>query len=166
MSHAVKTPKNHRAEPVAGAAAEAVAEPTASVGDCRLIDFPRVQDPRGNLTFVESSRHIPFDIKRVFYLYDVPGGESRAGHANKTLQQVIIAASGSFDVVVDDGLKRARFSLSRSYYGLYIPGGIWRDMDNFSSGSVAIVLASDFYDADDYHRVYSEYLAERARLRR
>jgi len=134
--------------------------PPAATNDCRLIDFPRVQDPRGNLTFVESARHIPFEIKRVFYLYDVPGGESRAGHANKSLQQVIIAASGSFDVVVDDGLKRARFSLSRSYYGLYIPGGIWRDMDNFSSGSVAIVLASDYYDADDYHRVYSDYLLE------
>lgn len=165
MSQAVKAPHKHRAGPEPDAGPATAAGP-ASVADCRLIDFPRVQDPRGNLTFVESSRHIPFDIKRVFYLYDVPGGESRAGHANKKLQQVIIAASGSFDVVVDDGLKRVRFSLSRSYYGLYIPGGIWRDMDNFSSGSVAIVLASDFYDPEDYHRVYSEYLAERARIRK
>ncbi|HTW21829.1 MAG TPA: FdtA/QdtA family cupin domain-containing protein [Mycobacteriales bacterium] len=134
-----------------------VVAPTTN--DCLVLNLPRIQDPRGNLTFIESGRHLPFDIVRVFYLYDVPGGESRAGHANKTLQQVIIAASGSFDVVVDDGRNQERFHLNRSYTGLYIPGMIWRDIDNFSSGSVCLVLCSDFYDEDDYHRDYDEWRA-------
>lgn len=124
-----------------------------------MIDFPKIADPRGNLTFIEGGRHIPFEIRRIFYLYDVPGGESRAGHANRLLEQVIIAASGSFDVVLDDGTERARFSLNRSYYGLYVPGMLWREIENFSSGSVCVVLASDFYDEQDYYRDYEEFRA-------
>ena len=128
-----------------------------TVNDCRLIDLPKIADPRGNLTFVEGANHVPFEIRRVFYLYDVPGGESRAGHANISLEQFIIAAMGSFDVVVDDGRERTRFFLNRSYYGLYIPRMIWRELENFSSGSVCLVLASERYDATDYHRDYAEF---------
>jgi len=124
-----------------------------------IIDLPKVQDPRGNLTFIEGTHHIPFEIKRVFYLYDVPGGATRAGHANKKLEQFIVAMSGSFDIVLDDGHTRTRHTLNRSYYGLYIPGMVWRDIENFSSGSVCLVLASDFYDAEDYYREYDEFLA-------
>lgn len=128
------------------------------IDHCRIIEFPKVHDPRGNLSFVENERHIPFNIKRVFYLYDVPGGETRAGHANVKLQQVIIAMSGSFDVVLDDGYKREKFHLNRSYYGLYIPGMIWRELENFSSGSVCLVLTDDFYDPKDYYRDYKEFV--------
>jgi len=124
----------------------------------RIIKLPVVSDTRGNLTFIESSRHIPFQIRRVFYLYDVPGGETRAGHANKQLEQLIIAASGSFDVILDNGYERKRFFLNRSYFGLYIPGMIWRELENFSSGSVCLVLTSDFYDDADYYRDYQEFL--------
>jgi len=121
---------------------------------CKIIDLPKVQDRRGNLTFIEENRHVPFEIKRVYYLYDVPGGESRGGHAHKRLQQFIIAASGSFDVILDDGFERKRFHLNRSYYGLYVPPMIWRELDNFSSGSVCLVLASEYYDEEDYIRDY------------
>ena len=124
----------------------------------RLIDLPKVSDPRGNLTFVEGGVHVPFLIQRVFYLYDVPGGESRAGHANIALEELIIAASGSFDVVVDNGHGKTVFSLGRSYYGLYVPGMLWRELVNFSSGSVGLVLCSAPYNADDYIRDYSAYL--------
>lgn len=130
-----------------------------SIEQCKIIDLPKIPDARGNLTFVEGGRHIPFDIKRVFYLYDVPGGETRAEHANIKLQQVIIAMSGSFDVVVDDGFERKTFSLNRSYYGLYIPGMIWRGLENFSSGSICMVLTDDFYNAEDYYRDYEQFLA-------
>jgi hypothetical protein len=132
-------------------------EGAPAVTDARFLELPKIMDPRGNLTFIESRRHVPFDIKRVFYLYDVPGGESRAGHANKDLEQLIIAASGSFDVVVDDGRSHQQFSLNRSYFGLYIPGMLWREIVNFSSGSVCLVLASRYYDEGDYFREYDEY---------
>ena len=124
---------------------------------CKLIDLPKIEDPRGNLTFIENDRHIPFEIKRVYYLYDVPGGASRAGHAHKTLHQFLIAMSGSFDVTGDDGQHKLKFHLNRSYYGLYIPPMIWREIDNFSSGSVCLALASDYYDESDYYRHYPDF---------
>lgn len=130
-----------------------------SLSDCRLITFPKIADPRGNLTFVESERHVPFAIKRVYYLYDVPGGSHRAAHGHKSLQQLMIAMSGSFDVTLDDGTTQAKFHLNRSYYGLYIPPMMWRDLDNFSSGSVCMVLASDYFNESDYYRNYDDFLA-------
>jgi WxcM-like, C-terminal len=126
--------------------------------DVRLVDLPRIPDARGNLTFVEGGRHIPFEIRRVFYLYDVPGGESRAGHALKTCQQFIVAMSGSFDVLVDDGSRSHRYHLNRSYNGLYLPGLIWRVLDNFSSGSVCTVFASEPYDEAGYFRDYDAFV--------
>lgn len=127
----------------------------------RLIDFPIIPDHRGNLTFVEGGRHVPFDIRRVFYLYDVPGGESRAGHALRDVEQVIIAMSGSFDVVLDDGAARETITLNRSYFGLYVPSLVWRELENFSSGSVCMVLASEPYDEGAYYRDYESFLAAR-----
>lgn len=126
--------------------------------DCRIIDFPRVNDPRGNLTFIEGCHHIPYEIKRVYYLYDVPGGAERGGHAHKAQEQLIIAMSGSFDVVLDDGSERKRVHLNRSYFGLYVCPMIWRELDNFSSGSVCMVLASNLYEEADYYRDYHEFL--------
>lgn len=133
-------------------------KPMASVLDaCRFIELPRINDPRGNLTFVEGGRHVPFEIQRVYYLYDVPGGAERGGHAHKELQQLIIAMSGSFDVVIDDGKERRRHHLNRSYYGLYLPPMTWRELDNFSSGSVCMVLASLPFDEADYYRDYETF---------
>lgn len=128
------------------------------IAHCRIVNLPKIADPRGNLTFIESERHVPFEVKRVFYLYDVPGGESRAGHALKACEQFVIAMSGSFDVVLSDGVERMRYHLNRSYYGLYIPSLIWRELDNFSSGSVCTVLASAFYDEAAYCRDYDQFL--------
>jgi hypothetical protein len=130
-----------------------------NIDDCRLIELPRITDPRGNLTFVEGGNHIPFEIQRVFYLYDVPGGASRAAHGHRWLSQVMIAMSGSFDVTLDDGRNKRKFHLNRSYFGLYMPPMIWRDLDNFSSGSVCMVLASHRYDPADYYRDYDQFLA-------
>lgn len=124
---------------------------------CVLIDLPKVSDPRGSLTFIEEGRHIPFEIKRVYYLYDVPGGAMRAGHAHKALDQFLIAMSGSFDVMLDDGNHKVKVHLNRSYYGLHIPPMIWREIDNFSSGSVCLALVSDFFDEEDYYRRYQEF---------
>ncbi|MGA2677494.1 MAG: FdtA/QdtA family cupin domain-containing protein [Methanobacterium sp.] len=123
----------------------------------QIIDLPRVTDERGNLTFIEGDGHIPFDIKRVYYLYDVPGGEKRGGHAHKILKQFIIAANGSFDVILNDGKNKKRIHLNRSYYGVYIPTMVWRELDNFSSGSVCLVLASEHYLEDDYIRDFNEF---------
>jgi dTDP-4-dehydrorhamnose 3,5-epimerase-like enzyme len=129
---------------------------------CEIIDLPKISDPRGNLTFVEGKNHIPFDIQRVYYLYDVPGGAERGGHAHKKLQQLIIAMSGSFDVVLDDGKEKRRVHLNRSYNGLYVCPMIWRELDNFSSGSVCMVLASNRYDEADYYRDYAEFIKARS----
>ncbi len=128
-----------------------------SIQNCRVIELPKITDPRGNLTFIEGNRHIPFEIKRVYYLYDVPGGATRGGHAHKELEQLIIAISGSFDVILDDGYERKRFHLNRSYFGLYITPMIWRELENFSSASVCLVLASQEYDEVDYYRDYDEF---------
>jgi hypothetical protein len=125
---------------------------------CTILDLPRIFDPRGNLTFIEGGHHVPFDIQRVYYLYDVPGGAERGGHAHKALHELIIAMSGSFDVVLDDGRNKKRVHLNRSYRGLYVYPMIWRELDNFSSGSVCMVLASNRYDEADYYRDYEEYL--------
>jgi hypothetical protein len=132
---------------------------TTTVGDCRLLELPKIGEPRGNLTFIEGGVHVPFEIRRVYYLYDVPGGASRAGHGHRELEQFIIAMSGSFKVLVDDGRQRKAFHLNRSYYGLYIPRMIWREIEDFSSGAVCTVLASTLYDEADYFRDYSEFRA-------
>lgn len=131
-----------------------------SLSDCRVIELPKVTDSRGNLTFVEGLRHIPFAIERVYYLYDVPGGSVRGGHAHKALHQLIVAMSGSFDVLLDDGLKKKRFHLARSYYGLYVCPMVWRELTNFSSGSVCMVLASNLFDESDYYRDYDLFLKD------
>jgi hypothetical protein len=129
-----------------------------SLIEFKILELPKISDPRGNLTFIESGSQIPFNIQRVYYLYDVPGGSERGGHAHKALHQLIIAMSGSFDVVLDDGLVKKRIHLNRSYFGLYVCPMMWRELDNFSSGSVCMVLASNKYDEDDYYRDYSKYL--------
>lgn len=127
--------------------------------ECRIIALPKISDPRGNLTFIEGGEHIPFEIRRVYYLYDVPGGATRGGHAHKALSQLIIALSGSFDVILNEGGEKKRFHLNRSHQGLYVCPMMWRELDNFSSGSVCMVLASNLYEESDYYRDYNEYLA-------
>lgn len=129
-----------------------------TLNDCKLIDLPKIADPRGNLTFIEGNRHVPFQIQRVYYLYDTPGGAERGGHAHKGLHQLIVAMSGSYDVILDDGKQKKRFHLNRSYYGLYVCPMIWRELDNFSSGAVCLVLASNLYDESDYYRDYDEFV--------
>ncbi|WP_152090766.1 sugar 3,4-ketoisomerase [Azospira sp. I09] len=131
-----------------------------TLDDCRLIELPKISDPRGNLTFVEGNHHIPFDIKRTYYLYDVPGGSVRGSHAHRNLHQFIIAMSGSFDVVLSDGISDHRFHLNRSYYGLYVCPMMWRTLDNFSSGAVCMVLASAPYEEEDYIRDHDQFLRE------
>lgn len=126
--------------------------------DCRILPLPKIQDARGNLTFIENSRQVPFDIKRIYYLYDVPGGADRGAHAHKALHQLVIAVSGSFEIELDDGCRKQRFRLDRSYSGLYICPMMWRQLDNFSSGAVCLVLASEVYDESDYLRDYQEFL--------
>jgi dTDP-4-dehydrorhamnose 3,5-epimerase-like enzyme len=128
------------------------------VEDCKLIELPKVTDPRGNLTFIEARRSVPFGIERIYYLYDVPGGAARAGHGHRELRQLMIAMSGSFDVLLDDGRGKRKYHLNRPYVGLYIAPMIWRDLDNFSSGSVCVVLASEYYDESDYFYDYEEFL--------
>lgn len=129
-----------------------------TVKDVKIIELPKFTDPRGNLSFVEQLNHIPFEIKRTYWIYDVPGGEERGGHAFKENQEVVIALSGAFDVVVDDGKTKKTFNLNRSYYGLYIPAGLWREMDNFSTNSLALEFGSIHYDPNDYIRDYETYL--------
>ena len=126
--------------------------------DCQVKNLPKITDPRGNLSFIEGGKHIPFDIKRVYYLYDVPGGTDRGSHAHNNLHQFIVAMSGSFDVTLDDGNEKLRYHLNRSYYGLYVCPMMWRDLDNFSSGAVCMVLASEHYDEADYIRDYHQFI--------
>lgn len=129
----------------------------STIDDCRVIDLPKIADERGNLTFVEGMRHVPFDIKRVYYLYDVPGGAARAGHAHRELEQLVIAMSGSFTVVLDDARRRKEVRLNRSYHGLYIARMVWREIEDFSSGAVCTVLASTLFDEADYYRDYAAF---------
>lgn len=126
--------------------------------DVKIIELPKFADPRGNLSFVEQLNHIPFEIKRTYWIYDVPGGENRGGHAFKQNEEFIVALSGAFDVIVDDGENKRKFTLNRSYYGLYVPVGIWREMENFSTNSLALEFGSMHYDEKDYIREYDEYL--------
>ncbi|MEP6951046.1 MAG: FdtA/QdtA family cupin domain-containing protein [Ginsengibacter sp.] len=126
-----------------------------------IIDLPKIEDPRGNLSIIEEEKHIPFRIERTYWIYDVPGGQIRGGHAFKVQQELIVALSGSFDVKLDDGKSQYVFSLNRSYYGLYIPSGLWRQMENFSTNSLALVLSSTHYNADDYIYDYQEFYSFR-----
>lgn len=130
----------------------------ATIEDVRIIELPKFLDARGNLSFVEQNNQIPFEIKRTYWIYDVPGGEDRGGHAFRENQEMVIALSGAFDVVVDDGVNRKTFSLNRSYYGLYVPAGLWRTMENFSTNSFALEFGSNHYNAADYVRDYDEFL--------
>lgn len=130
---------------------------STTVYDCTLIELPKNHTERGNITAVNKSEEIPFNINRVYYLYDVPGGESRGGHGHRELQQLIVAASGSFDLIIDDGKIKRTFHLARPNFGVYMPAGIWRELDNFSSGSICLVIASHPYDEHDYIRDYNEY---------
>lgn len=124
----------------------------------KIIDLPKIDDPRGNLTFIEEKNHIPFDIKRVYWIYDVPGGQTRGGHAFREQEELLVALSGSFDVLINDGEKENKFSLNRSYYGLYIPKGMWRHLENFSTNAVALVLSSIPYNENDYIRYYEDFM--------
>ncbi len=128
--------------------------------NCQLLELPRIMDARGNLTFIESCRHVSFDIRRVYYLYDVPGGADRGGHAHKALSQLIIALAGSFDIHLDDGFSKKTVHLNRGYAGLSICPMIWREINNFSSGAVCLVLASEYYDENDYYRDYDQFVCD------
>lgn len=131
---------------------------TTTIYDCMLLTLPKNHQLNGNLTSITNSKEVPFDIKRIYYLYDVPGGNSRGGHAHKDLYQIMIALSGSFTVTVDDGKLKRSFQLFQPYQGLLIPPGLWRDLDNFSSGSICMVLASEIYDENDYFREYEDFI--------
>ena len=126
-----------------------------------IVKFPKVEDPRGNLSFIEAKKHVPFAIERVYWIYDVPGGQTRGGHAFMEQQEVIVAVSGSFTVIVDDGAEKQSFSLNRSYYGLYIPYGYWRQMEEFSTNSLALVVSSTRFDESDYMRSYEQFILRR-----
>ena len=130
----------------------------ATIKDVKIIELPKYADPRGNLSFVEQLNHIPFEIKRTYWIYDVPGGEARGGHAFIKNEEFIVALSGAFDVIVDDGESKKTFTLNRSYYGLYVPAGLWREMENFSTNSLALALGSIYYDVNDYIRDYDNFL--------
>lgn len=130
----------------------------STLSDVKIINLPKIEDPRGNLSIIEEDKQIPFKIERTYWIYDVPGGQVRGGHAFKKQLELIVALSGSFDVTIDDGAEKKTFSLNRSYYGLYIPAGLWRQMENFSTNSLAMVLSSTHYEEDDYIRDYTDFL--------
>jgi len=127
--------------------------------DVKIIDLPKFEDLRGNLSFIEEFSHVPFKIERVYWIYDVPGGQYRGGHAFKKQIEFIVALSGSFDVIIDDGIQEQCYSMKRSYYGLYVPNGLWRKMENFSTNSLALVLSSTRFEEDDYIYEYSNFLS-------
>ena len=133
----------------------------ATIDDVKIIELPKFADPRGNLSFVEQLNHIPFEIKRTYWIYDVPGGEARGGHAFKQNDEFIIALSGAFDVIIDDGETKKKYTLNRSYYGLYVPAGMWREIENFSTNSLALEFGSTHYDVNDYIRDYDEVLKKK-----
>ncbi len=128
------------------------------IDNVKIFNLPKIEDPRGNLSIIEEEKHIPFKIERTYWIYDVPGGQMRGGHAFKNQQEFIVALSGSFDVVINDGVNKQTYSLNRSYYGIYIPAGLWRQMENFSSNSLAMVLSSTKFSEDDYIREYIDFL--------
>jgi hypothetical protein len=128
------------------------------LSECRVIDLPKIDRRAGNITPVEGGNHIPFDIARLYYMYDIPGGQTRGGHAHRRLEQLIVAAMGSFDVVLDDGVNKRTVHLDRAYHGLYVPRMVWRELVNFSSGSICLVMASLLYNEDEYIRDYGEFL--------
>jgi dTDP-4-dehydrorhamnose 3,5-epimerase-like enzyme len=149
-----------RSERIGAAAnSDARVSTLVSVDECKLVELPVVENQQGNLTFIEGRRHVPFPIERVYYLYDVPEGAARGGHAHRVLEQLIIPIGGSFDVVVDDGSESRRITLDRPRIGLYVPRMIWRELENFSAGSFCVVLASAYYDEADYYRNYEEFRA-------
>lgn len=126
--------------------------------ELNIIELPKFTDPRGNLSFAEQNNQIPFEIKRTYWIYDVPGGEARGGHAFRKNEEFIIALSGAFDVIVDDGIQKTKYTLNRSYYGLYVPAGLWREIENFSTNSLALEFGSTNFDVNDYIRDYDEFL--------
>lgn len=128
-----------------------------TVNDVKIVELPKFLDTRGNLSFAEQNNHIPFEIKRTYWIYDVPGGESRGGHAYRKNQEFIVALSGAFDIIVDDGKNQKKFTLNRSYYGLYVPAGLWRTMENFSTNSLALEFGSEHYSKEDYIRDYEQF---------
>lgn len=134
------------------------ADHCTTISDVKKIDLPKIKDPRGNLSFIEENKHIPFGIRRTYWTYDVPGGEKRGCHAYKTSCEFIVALSGSFDILIHDGVNEQRFSLNRSYYGIYIPQMLWRRIENFSTNSLALILSSSTYDESDYIRDFQTYL--------
>lgn len=129
-----------------------------TVFDCFIIQLPKIHNRAGNITPIQNNIEVPFEIKRIYYLYDVPGGESRGAHAHKTLEQLVVAASGSFDVTIDDGQNKKTFNLNRPYIGLYLKPGMWRELNNFSSGAIVLVLASELYSEEDYIRLYEDFI--------
>ena len=135
-----------------------------TIHDCKIIDLPKISERRGAITPIYSEEHVPFRIRRVYYLYDVPGGESRGGHAHKNLQQLVVSVMGAFDVVLNDGRERKKVHLDRGYYGLCIPNMIWRELENFSSGGICLVLASELYDESDYIRDYQKFLKTKSTI--
>lgn len=130
----------------------------STLSDVKIINLPKIEDARGNLSFIEETKHVPFKIERAYWIYDVPGGQIRGGHAFKSQKEIIVALSGSFDVVIDDGTEKKTYSLNRSYYGLYVPAVLWRDMENFSTNSLAMVLSSTPFSEEDYIRVYPDFI--------